>query len=247
MSAYTDRRDALDAAANLKGAQQRAQTIRAQMLDELRAAQAHTDDDLTPQGLASERTRLREQVQAKYEPRLRQLQASVDTDQATVQRWATSNAPSLSDKDAAQAPMIWDGIRARLDAGIPMGTILAGADRATVLVAAKYGPAHMEAASFRAPTLGNPYEAPDLTGFEAAVRDRLEQVSSGDEHDALQTAREAQLATAALPAMTENMAAHLSGSATNDLHAAVSGHYATEGAAHAGRAFTESDDTGDAA
>jgi len=186
------------------------------------------------------RGELAQAVRDRFAPQLAQLQAQVKSDSETIEAFAAKERPTMgADAVALQkATMAWDGVKVRLDAGMNVREILAGADRDTVLAVAEWAPAWLEAKHYSGSKRGladGPYEPPNLDGLHRSIDDRLAQVVSGDEALSLTLARDAKVAVAGFQPLADHTAALTRNEAhaqTSGMEAALNAHFATQEAAH---------------
>lgn len=243
MNAWT-KMDARNAAERLAAAREKVGQARRALRDAVSQAATWTDPDghLTAEGVRAERERRAQAARDRYLPELEQLRAQVESDRETVARYTERARPRLGDDAAAatRAALTWEGVRARLDAGMSPARILATADADTALVLEQYGPAWLEARAYAA----NPHAEPDpgqLAGFRAAVAARLEEVTTGDARDALRIARRAELAAAGVGPLLEDAAVVAAGGQGDALASAIASRLEVESAERAAAAWQADD------
>jgi len=142
-------------------------------------AAGYTDPGLSADGLQARRQELDAAARAAAAPPLAALRAEVaaaaqtaaDSASAALPKAGTNaDATALTAAKWAQASML-------LTAGKPMRDIIAGAtDVGTLHALAEYGPSWSEAATYRAPTLGealSPAPAPDHSALLRSIDQKL--------------------------------------------------------------------------
>lgn len=215
----SERWDAQAARTRLDEAGQRLFELSNSLRTELHDTRSYTDPGMNADGLQRRRGELVRGVRERYAPQLEQLTRQVSQDAAAVAAWATQNRPTIGEDAVAlqRASMAWDGVRARLDAGMRLQQVLATASRVEVLAIAEWGPALLEAQHFAGSDhgLAAGYERPDLANFRRSVDDRLAEVldEDGDASISLGLTREAEIAVAKFQPLADNAAALVRGDA----------------------------------
>lgn len=169
-----ERRPAEQAIERLRGAKERVLALRNQLDADLRAAQAYTNPDLSYEGLTRRRQELAQAARSKAAPLIERERSILDADLATVARWAGQHRPRLGEDAAAvqRAGIRWEGIKAKLGAGIPLAQVLASADLEALVALEAWGPDWLEAAHRQAedPSKAEALREPaDVAGFRRAV------------------------------------------------------------------------------
>jgi len=167
------------------------------LLRGLAAAQAKArgfvDPGLSPEGLQSKRDKLDAAARAEFAPRLEALRAEVTSDVAAAATKGAAALPKFGSDAAAiaQSQRAWDKTRLRLDAGMPLHAVLAGADVETALAVREWGPAWIEAQTYRAAAgrgSGTP-SIPDHAPLLRSVDTRLAELTGPTAVAALSAAR----------------------------------------------------------
>ncbi len=191
-----ERRPAEQAIERLRGAKERVVALRNQLDADLQAAQAYTNRDLSSEGLARKRQEMAQAARSKAAPLIERERAILDADLATVARWAGQHRPRMGEDAAAvqRAGIRWEGIKAKLAAGIPLTQVLASADIEALLALETWGPDWLEVAHRQAEDPSKPEalrEPVDVAGFRRAVAARMASVAAPEvawaltaEHDA---------------------------------------------------------------
>jgi hypothetical protein len=105
---------------------------------------------LSPSGLAQHRRELVDKVRAKYAPKLADLVEDVET-RAKFLAGDAQRARPMPGSDAASQMALqrsWDQVRTRLDAGMPLRTVIDNADLDTLHAIREWAPSHLEAQAF---------------------------------------------------------------------------------------------------
>lgn len=214
-------------------------------------ARAYNDDhdgELTPQGVEAHRRFLIEKAEKTHLPRLKELQEQVASDLDMLRRVAAETRPGLGEDAVSwqRAQARWEGVKAKLDAGMVVSQILADADRDTVLAIGEWAPAYLEAQVYAARPSGLTIaqtSGPDLDAIARAVDARLAQLDAdgyGSAHAALVEAEG--VSEYVTPLLADTLApAAASG---DPMLLALTAHYA-EQSTLASRAVTAADPAGD--
>lgn len=227
-----ERRPTEQARERITGARQRLFELRRALEAELLRARAFQSADYSAEGLAKHRGELADRARAKYAPQLEQIQAQVRYDAETIDRWASARRPKLSDDAVTlqRAQMRWDGVRQRLDAGMPMRQVLAGADLDTVLAIQEWGPAYLEAQAYSARDKSAAFAPPNPEGLSSAITARLLEVADADTRWALAAQQDAATAVGGFAPLAEHASTLLDPTAPprDALEAAVASHYGAQ-------------------
>ena len=228
-----ERRPAEQARERISTARQRISDLSRQLSSDLQAARNFHSPDYTFEGLEKQRRELADTARTKHRQAFEQLQSEVQSDRETVARWAEQKRPRLADDATAlqRAQMAWDGVRMRLDAGMSWQALIQGADEPTLLAVQEWGPAWIEAQSYRERQPGQPAAEVDPQALRSAVDARLLEVSTGEARWALQAESEASVAAGGFEPMARHAQALLSGGPTDSLSAALEAHYGAQLAA----------------
>lgn len=233
-----ERRPAEQAIERMRGAKERVIALRNQLDAELHAARAYTNSDLSSEGLARKRQELAEAARSKAAPLIERERAILDADLGTVARWAGQHRPRMGEDAAAvqRAGIRWEGTKAKLAAGIPLGQVLASADMETLLALDAWGPDWLEVAHRQADDPSNPEElrgSADVAGFRRAVAARMASVASPEVAWALTAEQDAGVTDGAVRPWLDHLQAVGAGSqpAQDALEVAIASQLAEQSAA----------------
>jgi hypothetical protein len=212
-------------------ASERLTTARQRLLDlqrgldaALAAAGIFNDLDLTAEGLGNRRTQLEHEAREMFVPQIQELAAEVAEDVQTVKDHGAQLRPTApSDAVGLQrAQQAWDRVRLRLDAGMSLPSIIAGADQETLLAIAE--PQWLEAEQFKAQPSERRltgYRPPDFTWIGRLVDARLAELVGGDFAQALEAAKDADVAEALVGPVVGDLQSQCVGGPSDPFRAAI--------------------------
>lgn len=178
-------------------------TAKAQLRDVNRAlnaaqtkARGFQDPNLSTEGLAAKRAELDAAARAAAAPVLERLRTQVAGAAERLAGQAAAALPKIADDPAAimRSQRAWDQARLRLDAGMSLRAVLANADTETALAIREWGPAYIEAKTYRTPSLAQGLAEsppPDHSALLRSVDIRLAELTGPTAVAALAAAHEA--------------------------------------------------------
>lgn len=159
-------------------------------------------EDYSPEGLERMIAHRQDLVRRKLGEQITQIKAQIAGDADLIRRQAEQARPQLGTDALAlqRAQVKWDQVRMRLEAGMSIQHVLAGADVETAIAVREWGPAYLEAQAYSSrPTEGHlaaAYEPPDTTALMRSIDARLAQVGGPEVAATLEALREADVVAA---------------------------------------------------
>jgi hypothetical protein len=214
---------------------------------------------LSPSGLAQHRRELVDKVRAKYAPKLADLVEDVET-RAKFLAGDAQRARPMPGSDAASQMALqrsWDQVRTRLDAGMPLRTVIDNADLDTLHAIREWAPSHLEAQAFHEHQrtglhstgsmigITRTFQPPDLTWLTARIDERYAELAGGKVATALREGQQSAAAVAGFRANAQTLQLELEGHSVpgGPIVAGIAAHYAEQAAA----GIAPDEDSGDAA
>lgn len=159
----------------------RLSTVQRGLDEALGKANAFQDPSLSPEGLQAKRTELAKAARGAAGPQLAALRAEVAATAQTSADKASAALPKAgTNADAtARISVKWAQVALRLDAGMPMHAIIAGADVDTLHAVAEFGPSYLEAKAYRAPTVGEALHPGPAVDHSSALRRSVDERLAG--------------------------------------------------------------------
>lgn len=199
------------------------------------AANVPDPEDLSPEGLAKQVAFRQDQVRRRLGGQITQVRSEIATDLDAVRRDADRVRPKVGDDALSlqRAQVKWDQVRMRLEAGMTIQNVLAGADRDTAMAIREWAPAWMEAQAFAVRPqdvthLG--HQAPDPSALLRSIDARLAEVEGGQVAKSLSALRAAEAAAAGAWPVVEHLESVVHGAdpSTGGLDAALASQFATQ-------------------